>query len=333
MLDTERDEPTAAPLVVPAPWRGRDDGAIIDAMKPAILHIPLSLGIALLAACNDPGSADTGETGETSDAGETSDTGDTDGCPLTQNTSETSTTNANGCHVLTRDTSACEAERMDAGLSGVWLEFSCLVSLSMEGGSVVAVADGRPDYASFYFPEADPCYEAWEEGLHNPNEIVTASYTVTFPTSPDATTTSMMMHGVVGLAVNGVPIYGNFAAPGDDIFQEALTFDKCDGHPQMQGNYHYHSEPGAITYDDANLVGVMLDGYPLYGRKDADGTYPTLDAEGGHTGVTADSPAMEVYHYHVNAQTSTNPQTMGETQWFLTTGTWHGTPGTCSGGC
>jgi hypothetical protein len=135
---------------------------------------------------------------------------------------------------------------------------------------------------------------------------------------------------VVGLAVNGVPIFGNFAAPGDDIYQEAKTFDRCGGHPQFSGEYHYHSEPYAITYDDDAFVGVMRDGYPIYGRKDPDGSYPTLDAQGGHSGPTVNDPSGTGYHYHVNQQTSTASTSAGQKQWFLTTGTFHGTPAPCS---
>lgn len=43
---------------------------------------------------------------------------------------------------------------------------------------------------------------------------------------------------IVGMAVNGVAIYGNVAAPRDDIFTEALTFDHCAGHPRGEDMYH-----------------------------------------------------------------------------------------------
>ncbi|OJT27457.1 hypothetical protein BO221_05675 [Archangium sp. Cb G35] len=92
-----------------------------------------------------------------------------------------------------------------------------------------------------------------------------------------------------------------------------------------------HSEPYAISYDDARFIGVMRDGYPIYGRKDADGSAPTLDSAGGHTGVTADSPTTPVYHYHVHEQTSTSSGTLGQKQWFITTGTYRGAPGGCTG--
>lgn len=253
-----------------------------------------------------------------------------DACTLIANTTPSGRTTPTGCEILERDTSSCRATREAAGLSGMWLAFSCRVELSKTGTAVTAVADGQPDFKSNYFAASDPCHEAYTGAIQNPNTIATKSYTVGFPLAPNTLARTMQMTAVVGLAINGVPIYGNFAAPGDDIFTEARTFDRCGGHPQMSGSYHDHAEPLSITYDDANLVGVMRDGYAIYGRKDMDGSYPTLDAYGGHTGVTADS-ATAVYHYHVNEQTSTSSGTAGEKQWFLTTGMFRGSPGTCTG--
>jgi hypothetical protein len=251
------------------------------------------------------------------------------GCTLTANTTATGEVAPTGCALLDRDTGACEGERTAAGLSGYWLDFSCRVQLISAGGSIQAVADGLPDYMSNYFPTSDVCWEEYDEG-QNPNRIAVQSYTLTFPTAPDMTSGDMMP-AVVGLAVNGVPIYDNRAAPGDDIYEEALTFDRCAAHPQMAGAYHYHSEPFSISYDDDRFIGVMRDGYPIYGRRDMDGTMPALDEFGGHTGATPHSPTTPVYHYHVNEQTSTNAGTLGEKQWFLTTGMYRGTPGTCTG--
>lgn len=260
----------------------------------------------------------------------TDEAGGTSSCTLTENTSEIS--DVNGCALLTRDTSGCEEERLAAGLSGVFLNFSCRVTLtivSSEGQDYVqAESDGLPDYKSHYFDSDDDCYDADMAGeVTNPNTIAEQAYAIFFPLMPDESSQEMDL-GVVGLSVNGVPIFNNEAAPGDDIYDEAQTFDLCQAHPTNLGEYHYHSEPYAITYDDANFVGVMRDGYAVYGRQDSDGTYPDdLDEAGGHTGVTADSPDAEVYHYHVNEQTATSGDHAGESQFFITTGTYHGTPG------
>ena len=106
----------------------------------------------------------------------------------------------------------------------------------------------------------------------------------------------------------------------------------CTASRVSQGLSGEHSEPYSITQDDSNFVGVMRDGYPVYGRRDPSGMVPTdLDAFGGHTSVTVDSPSVAVYHDHVNLQTSTSAGTLGQQQWFLTKGTFRGTPGACTG--
>jgi hypothetical protein len=307
--------------------------------------LTLGLGLAL-AACGGGGESATGSGGgdgttsgnTTTSGGDTTSSttsGSPSDCALTANTTPTSVTSPSGCHVLERDTSSCKAAREAAGLSGFWLDFSCRVTLSVatqNGAQVVkAATDDQPDYESNYFPTTDACHEDYTAAIQNPNLIQAKNLVIQFPLTTDMNA-QPQMSAVVALALNGVVIFGNYAAPGDDIYQEAKTFDRCGAHPQMTGEYHYHSEPYSISYDDANFIGVMRDGYPIYGRKDKDGTYPTLDEYGGHTGVTADSPTTPVYHYHVNEQTSTNPMTAGQKQWFITAGKYRGTPAAC-GSC
>ncbi len=274
-------------------------------------------GLVLVCAACDGGSPDLGDAGGAV-------------CELIAETTATGSTSPSGCALIEHDTSACDASRAASGLEGFWLEFSCRVSLTNETGAVRAAADGLPTHRSNYFRETDPCWEEYTAATQNPNFITAQSYTIDFPSAPSSTATAMT-GAVVGLALDGVPIYGNFAAPGDDIFTEALTFDRCGAHPQRAGSYHYHSEPYALSYDDSRFIGVIRDGYPIYGRRDPDGSVPAdLDAQGGHTSATLHS-VTPVYHYHVNEQTSTSPGTSGQMQWFLTTGTYHGSPGACTG--
>jgi len=248
---------------------------------------------------------------------------------VTASTTATAKVSTSGCAVLDRDASSCREARVALGLSGAWLAFSCRVTLGVSGGNVTATIDGQPDYASNYYAAADACHEDYTGAKQNPNRITAQASTLSIPRAPGGTG-GPMKGAVVGVALNGVPIFGNFAAPGDDIYTEAQTFDRCAGHPQNTGVYHYHSEPISLTNDDARLVGVLLDGYAVYGRRDPDGSLPTLDTDGGHTSTTAESPTTPVYHYHVNEQASTSQGTFGEKQWFLTKGRWHGAAGTCS---
>ena len=255
------------------------------------------------------------------------------GCSIAASTAATTNTSPTGCAVLARDTTACQAARVAQGLSGVWLAFSCRTTLTVTtsgGAQLVRIeSDGRPDHLSNYFPTTDACHEDYTGKIQNPNLIAAQKIAVDVPLVPD-TTSKPMMGAIVGVALDGVPIFANFAAPGDDIFQEAMTFDRCGGHPQKDGVYHYHSEPYALSYDDASPIGVLRDGYPIYGRKDLDGSTPTLDAFGGHTSATPDSAGTAIYHYHLNEQTSTSTKTAGQKQWFLTTGHYRGTPAACA---
>ncbi|HVH41099.1 MAG TPA: YHYH protein, partial [Labilithrix sp.] len=162
------------------------------------------------------------------------------GCSLTDHTTPTTSVSDLGCAVLARDTTPCEASRKSAGLSGFWLKLSCRVALSIAGSEVIATSDNRPDYTSNYFPANDPCHETFTKTKQNPNVIAAKSLEIHFPRAP-AVQQQQMKSAIVGLALNGVAIFGNFAAPGDDIYLEAETFDRCNAHPQMSGVYHYHS--------------------------------------------------------------------------------------------
>lgn len=254
-------------------------------------------------------------------------------CELTASTTRSGSASPSGCALLDRDTSSCRAAREAAGLTGPWLQFSCRVALVRRAiGSqdyVQATSDDRPDYASNYFAADDPCHEAYSGGIQNPNLIVSQALEVLFPLTPNESG-EPLRGAIVGLALNGVGIFGNFAAPGDDIFAEARTFDRCGAHPQMSGVYHYHGEPPSISYDDARFIGYLRDGYPVYGRRDPDGSTPALDASGGHVGPTADD-ASDHYHYHLNLQVSTASGTAGEEQWFLAKDRFHGAPAPCTG--
>ena len=105
--------------------------------------------------------------------------------------------------------------------------------------------------------------------------------------------------------MNGVAIYNQYAGPSRPLTFEADSFDQYNGHPQQTGMYHYHVEPLYITGhngDDA-LVGLLLDGFPVYGPVE-DGApvwNDDLDDLHGHFGPTADFPDG-IYHYHITAE-------------------------------
>jgi hypothetical protein len=110
--------------------------------------------------------------------------------------------------------------------------------------------------------------------------------------------------GALGIAINGVAIFGNADADNRDAYvYESMTFDTCRGHPQQQGVYHYHAEPakGCVYTDTAGqhspLFGYMFDSIPIFGVYGDNGTVPKdLDICNGHV-----DKAYPFYHYHISA--------------------------------
>ena len=118
--------------------------------------------------------------------------------------------------------------------------------------------------------------------------------------------------GPAGIALNGVLLFNAVAAPGDDIADEAFTFDLHEGHPAPGGAYHYHgASPGPLEVQvardeaDVELYGVMCDGTVVLGCTELDGSDPmgALDAQGGHVHDLVNQDAVtelaDRYHTHV----------------------------------
>ena len=288
-------------------------------MKLFLITMIATASLLFLSNCNSSSSSDSADDGNNAS------------CTLTDNTTEISQS-VLGCSLVTRDTSSCQASRTAQGLTGFWLKFSCRVTLTKSGSDVIITSDGQPDHKSPYFSSSNGCYEGgFPSGRSaNPNTLATQSISITVPYSPTAnsgTTGVAMSMGVVGISLNGVAIFSNAAAPGDSIYDEVATFDKCEGHPAGT-KYHYHIEPTTATDEDDNFIGVMRDGFPVYGRAEYGGGLPTLNkaTAGGHLGLTADSTSSSVYHYHVNLQTSGS-----DSAYFITSGYYMGTAGACTG--
>ena len=85
--------------------------------------------------------------------------------------------------------------------------------------------------------------------------------------------------------------------PNVPLDNAVVSLDYTAAHTGPQ-SYHYHLEPKAWSDDDDELIGIIADGFFLYGRKcHSTGTYPTdLDESGGHTSVTQHNGEGE-YHY------------------------------------
>lgn len=158
-------------------------------------------------------------------------------------------------------------------------QFDC-VTIKIPPGQDYYVIEttAAPNHKSAYYSDAGK-KDTMPPGTYtNPNSIQSQNYKVHIPktptlqTSPEATG-----YDLVGVARNGVAIFNNQAAPGDSLANELKTMDYGNGHPTQPGQYHYHIEPCYLSNDDGNLVGIMRDGFPIFGVKEHDGSDPVYE--------------------------------------------------------
>ena len=218
--------------------------------------------------------------------------------------------------------------------------FLC-VDASASGDGDALSSDGLPPHESPYWGEGHAMYVAFDDrgGTHfqNPNTIGTQNIAFTIPSDPtpqagltitDALVDTTMQTsdfeyrgGPVGLALNGVAMFAAMAAPGDDIYDEAFTFDLYEGHPAgEQYHYHWHSqgplevlEEKGLTASvtpgegDVEVYGMMCDGTVVLGCTELDGAAPDtsdFDAQNGHLHDLDDGTTLhfvDLYHTHVCA--------------------------------
>lgn len=200
------------------------------------------------------------------------------------------------------------------------------VNVSESGSNVVLWANAIPNHGSPYFYMTDPLWEPYNgdnpDFMLNPNHIGTQSLQFTIPADPqEATVHPATPLGPIGLAINGVPFFNQYAGPNEQpLTNEINSFDQYLGHPQQTDMYHYHTLPTALLAQHGSdaLLGFLLDGFPVYGPVE-DGvtlTSADLDQYHGHFGATADYPEG-IYHYHITADAP-----------YINGDGFYGTPGT-----
>lgn len=197
------------------------------------------------------------------------------------------------------------------------------VTVMLDGDEVIIESNGMANHTSPYWSPDHPLYVEPEPGARLvPGNIdnFNGSYTLRIPASPTrATSPSATTLGPIGIAVSGAMIYNDREGGNQPIDNAVGGLDYSGAHTGPS-SYHYHLEPKAWSNDDDALIGIMADGFFLYGRREADGTYPTdLDASGGHFGPTPHNPAGE-YHYHI-----VNEAYLGQ-YYLLFSGDYQGSP-------
>lgn len=200
-----------------------------------------------------------------------------------------------------------------------WIKenFHC-VKVVVSGSNYVITTTDQPPYKSYYYKDNSSYQDTMDTagGFHdNPNEILAQNIVLTIPTTPQVyANCNESTAGIdsVGVSTLGLVVFNNQAAPGDSFATEYYTMDRAQGHPQNTGKYHYHTEPFRITNDSDELIGLMLDGFPIYGKKIQNSSgYPSLDSSTHTRSCTTDEFPDGTYCYHVENQSDYNGYIIG----------------------
>ena len=172
------------------------------------------------------------------------------------------------------------------------------MSNKISGNSRVISTNDLPEHHTGTFPvdPSDPAY-AYDR---NPNRVSTHDLTYTLSASPNYSN-PQCIGGEVGVMLSGVALFSAFDAGGRDAGAWEVQ-DDCSGHPQKEGEYHYHTLSSCIT--DASVktvIGFALDGFPITGPKVADNNFLTTgdldECHGITSNVMLDGKETRTYHY------------------------------------
>jgi len=171
-------------------------------------------------------------------------------------------------------------------------------SNTVSGTTRTITTDDLPSHPTGVFPimTTDPAY-AYDR---NPNKIATQTLSYSLNTDPTYGTPNCM-GGEVGIMLTGVALFSAFDAGGRDAGAWEVQ-DSCGGHPQKDGEYHYHTLSSCIKdVSVKTILGYALDGFPITGPTVApNNILTTSDLDECH-GITSDimvgGKTVSSYHY------------------------------------
>lgn len=217
-------------------------------------------------------------------------------------------------------------------LSGVEAaRWSPNVTITLTASEFRFESNGIPDHE---LPEAFSTQDRGGRGLSNVPEFrlvdIRASLgessidqTITLnPVLADAPSTAPV--GRIGVLINGAQLYNELNQFSSNSLgpRDGRGFvDSCNGQPvggasnDQGSDYHYHAVPRCTTDSidiegqHSSILGVLIDGFPVYGSNDEGGeaiARRNLDACSGHFGPTPEFPDG-IYHYHLLDRVSAVP--------------------------
>jgi YHYH protein len=178
------------------------------------------------------------------------------------------------------------------------VSWQSLFSDKVSGSTRSLTTNGLPSHPTGVFPIAasDQAYRY----DRNPNSIKAQSLIYNLPANPSYGSPNCM-NGEAGVMLTGVPIFDGFDAGGRDAGAWEVQ-DDCSGHPQKDGEYHYHTLSSCIKDISVHtVIGFALDGFPITGPQVGSGNIlTTIDLDECHgltSQIVLDGKTVTMYHY------------------------------------
>ena len=173
-------------------------------------------------------------------------------------------------------------------------KFSPAVRVRTEGMFVFVESNGLPAHGMM------TGITAWQQQVPLPQPYTGANaWRIPLHPRPAANPVSIknrFLRGAIALAANGVPIFNPQNNRGE-VSSDIGELDQWGGHCGRADDYHYHIAPLHLqaTLGRELPIACALDGYPIYGLTEPDGSAPQhLDGFNGH-----ETRALG-YHYHAS---------------------------------
>ncbi len=170
---------------------------------------------------------------------------------------------------------------------------------TVSGGTRTIVTNDLPSHTTGIFPiqSSDPAYTY----DRNPNSIKGQTLTYALAANPTYGATPNCMGGEAGIMLTGIALFNAFDAGGRDAGAWEIQ-DSCSGHPESQGEYHYHTLSSCIKDISVHtVIGFALDGFPITGPQIGSGNIlTTADLDECHglvSTIMLDGKTTTMYHY------------------------------------
>jgi hypothetical protein len=217
---------------------------------------------------------------------------------------------------------SCDAQNMPVAIARPWVSESGLIDFSkkpivpgdVHWQSVLTVntdeetisGNGLPKHPTGEYPVRDATVARFDR---NPNSIQSQNLYFRIPQNPQlADAPTCLPKGPIGVMLTGAAIFNALDGQNRDAVATEI-FDKCEGHPERNGMYHYHHYSPCFDSGPRDqpspLLGYALDGFGIYGPRGEGGhmiTNRELDECHGTTSAVTDAAGRRqvVYHYVLN---------------------------------